>query len=395
MTLAGADASDSVYLQSWGVLAGVFVYYLLAAVIVQWTSKRPVEMTRYYPPEGVSPGLAGYLYQNGRSERAFAAAVISLIAKRHLEIEKTKDWFTFKRLHPPDASAPPEESAILSEIFFGERDVYEGKRGKHSSIFLAFRKFEKIVQEQALPRLISSHRVLWGVGVVCLAFIAERLTVFLPLGGRKPKGEDLDGLALFVIVGGFCLFGAISAWVATLRRVATHLPNNKGPARPLGWTDLFPVLLTIGAIVSFGLLAALTTLRYAAFVLACALLASTFNHLLKAPTAKGRKLLRELTGFREFLVRAESDRLARNNEADSTPRGLELNVAYAVALDVERGWGEQFAEDLVELLQFDQAVALKGAPTRDGYTAKDQVEEPPVMPDDDNSILHLRLPAKK
>lgn len=237
--------------------------------------------------------------------------------------------------------------------------------------------------------------MLWGVGVVCLAFIAERVTAFLPMGEGKPKAEDLDGLALFVIVGGFCLFGAISAWVATLRRVATHLPNNKGPVRPLGWTDLFPVLLTIGAIVAFGLLAALTTLRYAAFVLACALLASTFNHLLKAPTAKGRKLLRELIGFREFLVRAETDRLARDNEADSTPRSLGLNVAYAVALDVERGWGEQFAEDLVELLQFDQTIAIKGAPARDGDTAKDQVEEPPAKPEDDDSILHLRIPTKK
>jgi hypothetical protein len=136
-------------------------------------------------------------------------------------------------------------------------------------------------------------------------------------------------------------------------------------------------------------------LRYAVFVLACALLASTFNPLLKSPTAKGRKVLRELTGFREFLVRAESDQLARNNEVDSTPRNLELSVAYAVALDVERGWGEQFAEDLVELLQFDQAVAIKGAPARDGDTAKDQVEEPPVKPEDDDSILHLRIPTKK
>ena len=123
MTHFITDAPDSVYLQSWAVLAIVFVYYLVATVIVQWTRKRTIEMTRYYPPEGISPGLAGYLYQNGRSERAFAAAVISLIAKRHLEIEKTKDWFTFKHLHAPDTSATPEESATLSEIFFGERQV--------------------------------------------------------------------------------------------------------------------------------------------------------------------------------------------------------------------------------------------------------------------------------
>jgi hypothetical protein len=394
MTNYITDAPDSVYLQSWTVLAIVFVYYLLATVIVQWTRKPTIEMTRYYPPEGISPGLAGYLYENGRSERAFAAAVISLIAKRYFDVEKTRDWFTFKRLHAPDVSAAPEESAILSEIFFGERNVYEAASRKHSRIFLAFRKFEKVVQEQALPSLISSHRVIWGIGVVCLAFIAERLASFVPVYVRKTRGEG-DEFALFALIGGFCLFGALGAWVATLRRLATHLPNNKGPARPLGWTDLFPVLLTIGAVVAFGLLAALTSVRYAAFVLGCALLASTFNHLLKAPTAKGRKLLRELTGFREFLIRAESDRLARIHEADSTPGSLDLNVAYAVSLDVERGWGEQFAEDLVEMMQFDEAVAIKGAPARDGDIVQDEVNNLAVDPDDDGSILHLRVPVKK
>ena len=390
MTPYITDAPDVVYLQSWGGLAAVFVYYLLATVIVHWTGKRTIEMTRYYPPDGISPGLAGCLYQKGRSERAFAAALISLIAKHHLEIEKSKDWFTFKRLRTLNAKAAPEESAILSEIFYGDCDAYDAARGKHSRIFLAFRKFEKIVQEQALPYLISSHRTIWGIGVACLVFIAERLASLLPLYGRKPKavGEELGLLAT---VGGFCLVGALGAWVATLRRIATHLPGSKGPARPLGWTDLFPVWLTTGATIAFGLLAALTTFRFVAFVLASALLASTFDHLLKAPTARGRKLLRELADFREFLMRAESDRLARDNEVDATPRDLELNVAYAVSLDVERGWGEQFAEDLLEMLEFDQAVAVKGAPARDGPPDK----ECPVNADNVDSILHLRFPAKR
>jgi hypothetical protein len=47
------------------------------------------------------------------------------------------------------------------------------------------------------------------------------------------------------------------------------------------------------------------------------------------------------------------------------------------------------------MLRFDEAIAVKGAPARDGDTVKEQVEEPPVNPNDDDSILHLRLPVKK
>ena len=46
MTFPGAAGPDSVYLQSWGGLALVFVYYVTAAIFLHWTSLRAVSVTR-------------------------------------------------------------------------------------------------------------------------------------------------------------------------------------------------------------------------------------------------------------------------------------------------------------------------------------------------------------
>ncbi|MGH9680008.1 MAG: hypothetical protein ACRD4Y_08660, partial [Candidatus Acidiferrales bacterium] len=52
-----------------------------------------------------------------------------------------------------------------------------------------------------------------------------------------------------------------------------------------------------------------------------------------------------------FLARTEVDRMDSENKPGKTPVVLEPNFAYAVALGVDRGWGEQLAGSLCEILE--------------------------------------------
>ncbi len=71
-----------------------------------------------------------------------------------------------------------------------------------------------------------------------------------------------------------------------------------------------------------------------------------FQKLLRAPTVAGRRLMDEIEGFRQYLSVAEQDRLDRLNPPEKTPELFERFLPYAMALDVENQWGEQFAEVL-------------------------------------------------
>src|SRR5262249_25416905 len=68
-----------------------------------------------------------------------------------------------------------------------------------------------------------------------------------------------------------------------------------------------------------------------------------FLILMRAPTAEGRRVLQQLAGFREFLVRVEQDRLERLNSQSENVQLMNRFLPYAIALNVREGWGDSLA----------------------------------------------------
>jgi uncharacterized membrane protein YgcG len=73
-----------------------------------------------------------------------------------------------------------------------------------------------------------------------------------------------------------------------------------------------------------------------------------FYRLLKAPTLTGRKVLDQIEGFKLYLSVAEKERLNLLNPPEKTPELFEKYLPYALALDVENDWSEQFAAVLAQ-----------------------------------------------
>ncbi|MFO0792744.1 MAG: DUF2207 domain-containing protein [Candidatus Brocadiaceae bacterium] len=69
-----------------------------------------------------------------------------------------------------------------------------------------------------------------------------------------------------------------------------------------------------------------------------------FGYLLKAPTLPGRKVMDQIEGFKMYLSAVEGDRLNRMNPPDKIPELFEKYLPYALALDIEQQWAEQFTE---------------------------------------------------
>src|SRR5215469_1821018 len=68
------------------------------------------------------------------------------------------------------------------------------------------------------------------------------------------------------------------------------------------------------------------------------------------------------------LLRASMLVVSTENSPGCTPETLEKFSAYTVALDVERGWGEELAKNLLEMLQFDEAYGAGVWPEKCGRT---------------------------
>jgi hypothetical protein len=394
MTFAAPDASDTAYNWAWGTVAAVFLYYTAAAIFVHWRRTRSVGVTKYEPPPDTSPALAAFLYENGKCERAFAASIVSLAVKGFLEIQQENDSFTLKRLRETDGSLSLEESVALAELFPSGAETCKFSGNNAPRLCRTFKKFETLIEGIAELELMSSHDVIWVAGAGLLAFVLVALALPLPFvdrGDLTPASEVvLLFIALCIILGAYCLRAALRVWPATFQRLATYFPGRAVPKRALGWSDVFPVWLSAIAAFGFGLLAALTSPRFAVIVIACELLIVMFRHILYGPTAKGRECIRGLRGFREFLSRADRDRLNRLNEAGETPTSFDRYSAYAVAVKVEQAWGEEFAEDVLEIVQFHRALKF-GEPkpaSEDGFFADGTMGG-------DDAPIQLNLKARK
>ncbi len=68
-----------------------------------------------------------------------------------------------------------------------------------------------------------------------------------------------------------------------------------------------------------------------------------FYHLLKAPSVAGRSVMDQVEGFKMYLTATEQSRWDTLYPPDKTPGLFEKYLPYALALDVEHEWSEQFA----------------------------------------------------
>jgi hypothetical protein len=377
--LTDSTGAFSIYAYAWIGVALTFVYFVIVATALRWKSAHSVDVTRYEPPENVSPALAAFIIENGRCERAFAAAIISLAAKGFVKIHEDGDRFALKKLRDADEFLPAEESCILKSLFpyldkyqFGVTDSAELSRALH--------QFEKVIAGVAEPNLISRNWGQWYIGAVFSMLVVMAVIGSLPV---HVEGRKLPGILYLCLIGvlcAACFISAIRVWPSTLRKLISRLPGVTRPARPFNVSDTVPLVLTTSALLGFGLLASSTSNQVALLISAVLFLNVVFHQLCEAPTAAGRKVLEELKGFRAFVGRTDADRLNRENNPGVTPQVLETNTGYAVALNVERGWGEEFTTKLLQLFEVDSA-----------YDIPWPSDHAPRIPGTDSDSIHVSL----
>jgi len=93
------------------------------------------------------------------------------------------------------------------------------------------------------------------------------------------------------------------------------------------------------------------------YILASVLINVFFLHFMKAPTQDGRKIMDKIEGFKLFLSVTEKDRLNFFNPPEKTPELFEKFLPYALALDVENKWAEQFADVFAKITEENKQYA--------------------------------------
>lgn len=114
-------------------------------------------------------------------------------------------------------------------------------------------------------------------------------------------------------------------------------------------TLLLPTLgLCAVAAILAGMLGGATPF-YLVIVLVAALMHMLFLWLMKAPSARGRRLMDKSEGFKLYLEVAEKEELNLLNPPEMTPQLFESYLPFAFALGVEQQWADRFTTVFAQL----------------------------------------------
>ena len=321
----------------------IWLFVLLSFYLWAWfrVGRDPAAGTiipLFTPPAGFSPAAVRFVSRMGYDDKAFAAAVVDMAVKGGVLIQEDGGDYT---LVPRDATkgALSRDEQLVTAQLFPRGESVTLKDTNHTIIKAAIDALKKNLQTELEKIYFVTNSAYLGPGIAItllgLAFVV------LTVPGRMAAGFGSLWLTIWTVACYFLAVMVYKKWRAV---------RGGGLGKVLGalGITLFALPFFVGEIAGVVLLSSAVSIPAAATLAAMAFLNALFYHLLKAPTLSGRKIMDQIEGFKVYLSVAEQERLNLLNPPEKTPALFEKYLPYALALDVENAWSEQFAEVLAK-----------------------------------------------
>jgi hypothetical protein len=323
----------------WGpVLLAAF--YAFMAWRVSGMRKPGVIVSLYEPPPSLSPAAVRYAVINGTDGKTIAASLASLVCKGLITLTRTAEGFQVKRtVAAIDATLPYEEKVLMDLVFgYGDPNVIAPSNSSRMDGMVSG-------MEGALLKQFKGVFNTGNYGMIAAAVV---LSIVWALAGAH------GGTQMFVTMWGTCFSLVLFAvlWVRALPAWKDLLHGRLRGHALFGALVLMPLPLAMAAAAYFAMSRTLS-----AEVTTAVLLMTAINvvggSFLRAPTSHGRTVLDQIEGYRQFLLRAEQDRLDRLTDLKESSR-LDSHMPYAIALDIKEAWGDHLCD------LFSSATVAKG-----------------------------------
>ena len=323
-------------------LGSIWLIILLGYYLVVWNrvGRNPEEgaiIPLLEPPKGFSPAAARFLMRMGFDNQAFTAALVNMAVKGYLTIEENDGDYSLRRRSGNNADLSPGERR-LGGCLFVFRDVVEMKNDHRNRVKTARDALKDTLNKELTKIYFDTNSTYLIPGIILTVIALGSIILSAPFKGES--GFSSLWLSIWSV-------GCYGLGLKVYRSWQGFGDSWLKALKTLGFTLLsLPVFagLIVGTLF-FG-----QTVSYsAAFILiSIGLLNAVFFHLLKAPTLKGRQVIDQLEGFKMYLSVAEKERLEILHPPERTPELFEKYLPYALALDVENEWSDQFAEVLAQ-----------------------------------------------
>jgi uncharacterized membrane protein YgcG len=330
---------------SFGLLA-ILAYYSFVWFAVGRDPEKGTVIPLYEAPEGLSPAAVRFIWKMGYDDKCLAASLIHLATLKRLKILDDSGTYTLERLPPGGGGKLANEENNLLQRLLGSESTLEIKRTHRTTIAPAVEGLKQDLKKSFEKTYFLTNRWFF-IGGLALTLMALVTAVFSGDTSAKAVGGFMSVWLTGWSVGVYFLVRqAIAAWkmVFAARGFFTKSASFIGAI----FQTAFALPFVAGECVGLYMLSRGTSVWMVAFLPVYVAVNIVFFHLLKAPTLGGRKILDGIEGLRMYLGVAEKDRLNAMAPPKKTPAIFEKFLAYALALDVDQEWSEQFSDVLTE-----------------------------------------------
>ncbi len=318
----------------------LLIYYLFTWLKVGQDPEEGVIIPLYEAPKGFSPAAVRYIMRMGFDDKAFAAAIVDMAVKGYLTIdEDTNGDYTLTRKGQDFSGLSRDEAQIAKQLFLN-RTSLAIKTANHASLKKAIKDHQKslAVAYEKIYFLTNKGTLIPGL------VISVIVLVIIVLLGRSlaQAGFMTVWLSMWTAGCAMLVYLAFNLWKAAITGSSNKIKSFIGAL----FITLFAMPFLAGEGFGLWVFANATSIPAVLCIFSIVLLNILFYHLMKAPTIKGRRTMDQIEGLKLYLSVAEKDRLNQLNPPEKTPEVFEKFLPYALALDVEQDWCDQFADVL-------------------------------------------------
>jgi uncharacterized membrane protein YgcG len=327
-----------------GVIA-VFLYYVVAWLLVGRDPPKGTIIPLFEPPEGLSAAAVRYILRMGYDTKCMAAAVIDMAVRGHARIEEHKSGYRLVKMSTAKATPLPAEESAVQEALVGDAAGIDFDNTHYQKFQNATKFLKKSLTDQFKRRYFFSHLEFALAGTALSLLVLAVLVLSVPLD-QAFAAVMLTVMLSFWSIGVYALMRqVIQQWRGVLAGKDSKLEEAFTTGGAIFYT-LFGLPFFAVEVFILGVLGWMVSVWFIPIALALLVLNILFYHLLKAPTSDGRHVMDEIEGFRMYLATAEGDRLNSLQEPERTPELFERYLPYALALGVENRWAQRFADIL-------------------------------------------------
>ena len=315
---------------------------------------KPVVIPQFNPPAGFSPAGVGMIHKERFESDFITASLVNLAVKGYIRIREREDRggifglrrdrrYTMVKLKEGDTSLPHEEQVIMRDLFRSDDEVtltgkYDEDVGK------MYNSFSRSIESQYDPVLKEGLNLKFHI-FPALLFVGY---IFLLL--YWSVFEPREQLLVFIGIASISFLGLLV--LSLLLRKIFNKSKIKwfglvlGGALICGMASLLFLYprgdLSVNAI-SFIVITPLLIISYLAYA-----------YLIKKPGVRKLHFQSLVEGLKLYIDTAEEKRMQYFNPPQMTPEVFETLLPYAIALDMEKIWGDKFQKEFLASISMSE-----------------------------------------